>query len=99
MYSNPIEQEKNITSFVRLVKLSKDMQEEGQNVNSLVATGRFMAADSEPVKFVKFLQRQAFTFLSQQGLNVPIPEGARLIDNETGEELGISFIFLIDIIT
>lgn len=96
-YTVPINDDSNATSSVKLVKLSEGP--EGSGEENVSSTARFMTVDSEPVKFLKFLQRQANGFFSHQGLSIPVPEGARFIDTETGRELGVYFIIIIIIIT
>lgn len=85
-YTVPIHDDTNTTSIVKLIKINESFQ--GPDANNVSSTARFLSSDGESVKFLKFLQRQANTFLNHQGLSILIPEGARFVDYETEHEFG-----------
>lgn len=83
-YTIPIDDKRN-TSFPKLVRINDGLD---GNDSGNYSSARFFTEDSEPVKFLKFIQRKANSFLTQQGLSIPIPDGAKFFDADTGEELG-----------
>lgn len=79
-YAVPIEDASNSSSLLKLVRITDSDEEENAVSEEVLPSARYFTKDNEFNKFLKFVQRQVNYILTHQGLKIPLPDGARLID-------------------